>query len=220
MTTVSFGTRVVATAVTILAPSLGDAAGLGIPSDHEAGDVLQEQQRDAALVAQLDEVRALLRRLAEQHAVVGDDADRMPVDAGEAGDERLAVLALELVELAAVDESRDDLAHVVGLVHVDRHDAVELGRRRRRARPARRPPTPARAGGGSVATMSRTISSACSSSSARWSTTPERRAWSSPPPSSSAVTISPIAAFTSGGPPRKIVPWLRTITVSSLIAGT
>ena len=34
------------------------------------------------------------------------------------------------------------------------------------------------------------------------------------------MTISPIAAFTSGGPPRKIVPWLRTITVSSLIAGT
>ena len=30
----------------------------------------------------------------------------------------------------------------------------------------------------------------------------------------------PVAAFTSGGPPRKIVPWLRTITVSSDIAGT
>jgi hypothetical protein len=29
-----------------------------------------------------------------------------------------------------------------------------------------------------------------------------------------------VAAFTSGGPPRKIVPWLRTMTVSSLMAGT
>ena len=36
--------------------------------------------------------------------------------------------ALELVQLAAVHEAGDDLAHVVGLVHVDRHDAVELGR--------------------------------------------------------------------------------------------
>ena len=42
----------------------------------------------------------------------------------------------------------------------------------------------------------------------------------SPPPSSSAVTISPVAAFTSGGPPRKIVPCSFTMMVSSLIAGT
>ena len=62
--------------------------------------------------------------------------------------------------------------------------------------------------------------SACASSSARWSVTPEIRECRSPPPSSSAVTTSPVAAFTSGGPPRKIVPWLRTITASSLIAGT
>ena len=68
--------------------------------------------------------------------------------------------------------------------------------------------------------MSRTISRACSSFSARWSVTPEVRVCSSPPPSSSGVTSSPMAAFTSGGPPRKMVPWLRTITVSSLIAGT
>jgi hypothetical protein len=47
------------------------------------------------------------------------------------------------------------------------------------------------------------------------------RVCTSPPPSSSAVTISPVAAFTSGGPAeedRALV--LRTITVSSLIAGT
>ena len=37
---------------------------------------------------------------------------------------------------------------------------------------------------------------------------------------SSALMISPVAAFTRGGPPRKMVPWPRTITVSSLIAGT
>ncbi len=42
----------------------------------------------------------------------------------------------------------------------------------------------------------------------------------SAPPSSSAVTSSPVAAFTSGGPPRKIVPVPFTMTVSSLIAGT
>ena len=74
MTTVNFGTTEQATAVTSLAPSLAMPPVLVLPADHEAGDVLQEHQRDAALVAQLDEVRALERRLAEQDAVVGDDA--------------------------------------------------------------------------------------------------------------------------------------------------
>ena len=68
-----------------------------------------------ALVAQLDEVRALERRLAEQHAVVRDDPDRIAVDVREAGDESRAVLALELVELAPVDQAGDHLAHVVRL---------------------------------------------------------------------------------------------------------
>ena len=58
------------------------------------------------------------------------------------------------------------------------------------------------------------------SSSAMWSATPESRVCTSAPPKSSTVTSSPVAAFTSGGPPRKIVPCPRTITVSSLIAGT
>ncbi len=74
--------------------------------------------------------------------------------------------------------------------------------------------------GPSPATIVRTMESAWASSSARWSVTPEVRECRSPPPSSSAVTTSPVAAFTSGGPPRKIVPWLRTITAWSLIAGT
>ena len=68
--------------------------------------------------------------------------------------------------------------------------------------------------------MERPIASACSSSSASWSATPDRATWTSEPPSSSGVTSSPVAAFTSGGPPRKIVPVPLTMTVSSLIAGT
>ena len=39
--------------------------------------------------------------------------------------------------------------------------------------------------------------------------------WTSAPPSSSAVTISPVAALTSGGPPRKIVPCSLTMIDSS-----
>jgi hypothetical protein len=46
------------------------------------------------------------------------------------------------------------------------------------------------------------------------------RVWTSAPPSLSAVTSSPVAAFTSGGPPRKIVPVPLTMMVSSDMAGT
>ena len=101
MTTVNFGTCEQATAVTILAPSLAMPACFVLLADHEAGDVLQEHQRDVALVAQLDEVRALQRAFGEQDAVVGDDADRIAVDVGEAADQGLAVARLEFLELAS-----------------------------------------------------------------------------------------------------------------------
>src|SRR3546814_16733856 len=46
----------------------------------------------------------------------------------EAADQRLAVQRLELVELAAVDQPRDDLAHVVGPPQVAGAEAVEFFR--------------------------------------------------------------------------------------------
>ena len=137
--TVIFGTCAQATAVTILAPSRGDAAGLRRLAHHEAGDVLQEQQRDLALAGQLDEVRGLQRRLRIEDAVVGQDRHRQPLDVGEAGHQRLRVVGLELVHLAAVDQPGDDLARVVLRHQRGRHHAVELGRVvGRRARLAQR----------------------------------------------------------------------------------
>ena len=106
----------------------GDAAVFVLLADHEAGDVLQEEQRRAALRAELDEVRAFERALAEENAVVGEDADRMPLDARESADERRAVARFELVELRRVDEPRDDLADVVADAAVGRNDAVDVAR--------------------------------------------------------------------------------------------
>ena len=97
---------------------LGDTARLVLLPDHEAGDVLQEQQRHAALAGELDEVRALQRRLREQDAVVREDRDRVAEDAGEAAHERVAVQRLELVQHGAVDQPRDHLADVVRLAEV------------------------------------------------------------------------------------------------------
>jgi hypothetical protein len=107
---------------------LGDAARLVVAADHEARDVLQEQKRNAALAAQLNEVRGLERAFGEENAIVGKDADGNARKVREAGDQRRAVERLELVELGAVDQARDDLAGIDLLAQVRRHDAVELGR--------------------------------------------------------------------------------------------
>src|SRR5690606_30109913 len=106
--------------------SLGDAAGLVLLADHETGDVLQEQQRNAALAGQLDEMRTFLRRLGEEDAVVGQDRDRIAMDMREAADQRAAVQRLELVEQRTVNEAGDHFAHVEGLLGIGRNDAIQL----------------------------------------------------------------------------------------------
>ena len=114
MITVYFGTLVVATAVTSLAPSLAMPPASYLRPTMKPVMFCRNSSGMLRWLAQLDEVRALERALAEQDAVVGEDADRVAVDVREAADQRRAVERLELVELGAVDEARDDLAHVVG----------------------------------------------------------------------------------------------------------
>ncbi len=69
------------------------------------------------------------RRFREQDAVVGDDPDGIAEDMGEAADQRRAVKLLELVELRAVHDAGDHLAHVERLAGIGRDDAVEVFRR-------------------------------------------------------------------------------------------
>src|SRR5207244_120355 len=103
-----------------------DPAGLVLLADHEARDVLQEDERQLALARELDEVRALLRRLGEEDAVVREDADRVALDPRPAADERLAVERLELVEARAVDDARDHFTWVELRAVVVGHEPVEL----------------------------------------------------------------------------------------------
>ena len=106
----------------------GDAAGFVFSADHKTGDVLEEDEGDPALGAELDEMGAFLGALAEENAVVGDDADGVAPEAGEAGDERGAVEAFEFVELAVVDEAGDDFADVVGFAGVGGDEGGDVGR--------------------------------------------------------------------------------------------
>src|SRR5206468_9583338 len=55
-----------------------------------------------------------------------EDGDLVAPETRKAADERSAVDGLVLVEAAAVDEARNDLAHVELNLHVTRNDPVEL----------------------------------------------------------------------------------------------
>src|SRR5690606_20626096 len=105
---------------------LGDAAGLIFAPDHEAGDVLQEEKRDLALAAELNEVRALQRRFREEHAVIGENAHRHTVKMRKAGHQSGAVVLLEFVELGAIDQTGNHLAGVISLAQVGGHDPVKF----------------------------------------------------------------------------------------------
>ena len=75
-----------------------DPRVLDLRADHEAGHVLQEDERDVEGVAEVDEARRLvggvvLEDAAELLRLVGDDADRPAAEAREAGDDRLRPLA-------------------------------------------------------------------------------------------------------------------------------
>ena len=62
----------------------GNAGFFGGAADHEAGDVLEEEKGDGTLGAELDEVGAFEGGGGEEDSVIGEDADGVTMDAGEA----------------------------------------------------------------------------------------------------------------------------------------
>src|SRR3974390_3456199 len=105
-----------------------DTPRLLVLSNHEAGNVLQEEKRNVALIAQLNEMRTLERRLGEQHALVRHNAHRVTVDMAEASYEGLAVFRLEFGEVTAVQQPCEGLANVVGHPMTRWNDAIQLRR--------------------------------------------------------------------------------------------
>lgn len=67
-----------------LRPVFGNPALLRVGPDHEAADVLEKNERDISLGAELDEVCPLEGGFGEEDPVVGKDAHLVSVDAGEA----------------------------------------------------------------------------------------------------------------------------------------
>ena len=89
----------VADRVDHLGTVLDDPALLVLLADHVPRGVLEEEERHVDLVGQLDELGGLVGLLGEEDApVVGQHADRVPVDRRPPGHQAGAVQGLELVE--------------------------------------------------------------------------------------------------------------------------
>ncbi len=113
-----------------LGPVLDDAVPLLVGAGQEAGHVLHHEQRYVERVAGPDEARPLDRgvdveRAGQHRGLVRHDAHRPAADAGEAGDQVLAEVGLDLEKVVRIDEMPDHVAHVVGLVRVLRHEPVQ-----------------------------------------------------------------------------------------------
>ena len=97
-------------------------------TDHKAGDVLQKHQGDFALATQLNKVRALLCRFAEQHTVIRNDANGHALDMRKPANQSSAKPRLELMHLGTIHNAGDDVAHVIRLACVCWYHAVNFFR--------------------------------------------------------------------------------------------
>lgn len=105
---------------------LGNTLTLGSRAHHEARNVLQEDERDTTLRAELNEVCTLHGGRRKENAVIGDDANLLTVDFSEASHQSRAVVSLEFGKFRSVDDACNDLANRHGLAEVGRGDAEEL----------------------------------------------------------------------------------------------
>ena len=96
-----------------------------------AGHVHEGDDRNAEGIAEADEPGRLDRgvdvdRAREHLGLVADDTDDVATEPAEADHDVLGEEGLHLEELAPVEDTGDDLSHVIRLVRQLRHDGLQL----------------------------------------------------------------------------------------------
>src|SRR3954452_16597948 len=97
-----------------------EPAALGAGADQEAGHVDERDERDAIRVTEGDETRTLLRRggidnAAEPQRLVGEEANRPPVQPCQRRYYVGGVARLEFKDAAAIGDAGNRQAHVEAL---------------------------------------------------------------------------------------------------------
>jgi len=102
---------------------------LGLGPDHDPRCVAEKQHRQPERLAQLQEARRLVGTVArdragEMHRIVGDDPDRVPLDARERGDHAAPKAGSQLEHGSRVGDDLDGAVHVVSTSAVLRYDVA------------------------------------------------------------------------------------------------
>ena len=108
-----------------------DAAPLLIGAGQIAGHIHQGEQRNIEGVAKANETGGLIRCVdiksaAHDHGLVGDDADHVAVETGEAHNDILGKKRMGLKEDAIVNYGGNDIFYIIGLARVVGNKRVEF----------------------------------------------------------------------------------------------
>src|SRR5437667_7458066 len=118
-------------------------------TNHESGNILNENERRAMTIASVDEISDLLcrfsvndaakfrraaGRIAKHPTRVCNYAHLYSADTRVAGDNLLRIIGLELVQVSFVQQTFQKLAHIVGLAMIFRNYFINPFRRSARIR--------------------------------------------------------------------------------------
>src|SRR2546426_10421172 len=118
-------------------------------TNHESGNILNENERRAMTIASVDEISDLLYRfsvndaakfrraagrIAKHPARVCNYAHLYSADIRVAGDDLFRIIGLELVQVSFVQQTFQKLAHAVGLAMIFRNYFINPFRRSARIR--------------------------------------------------------------------------------------
>ena len=107
-------------------PSLVIPPPLVLLPDNVTVYVLEEYQRNAPLVAELNELGGLERALGEKNTVVPQNPYWIAVDVCPAANQGGAIEGLELKEFAPVNHPGDDFADIIRCAQVPGNDTINL----------------------------------------------------------------------------------------------
>mmetsp|Transcript_17054 Transcript_17054/g.33362 ORF Transcript_17054/g.33362 Transcript_17054/m.33362 type:complete len:254 (+) Transcript_17054:350-1111(+) len=105
---------------------LGDTFSLIFATNHESGDILQEDNGGAALAAKFHKVCSLEGRLRKENTIVGDNTNILALNFGKATNKGGAVVGFKFGKARAVNHAGNHLANVKTLTRISRKDSVHL----------------------------------------------------------------------------------------------
>ena len=71
-------------------------------------------------------MRAFLRRLTKQNAIVGNNAHWITKDAGKTADQSGAIERLKFIKIRTIHNARNHLPHIIGFARIRRHHTIDF----------------------------------------------------------------------------------------------